>query len=76
MVRRCCMWLQKRARGGVEAAAREGQRRPGLQGHFYSRIPLWWAAANGHEAVVKLLLEKGTDLKSRKRPLFRPAEYK
>ena len=43
---------------------------------FYGRTPLWWAATNGHEAVVKPLLEKGTDLKSCKRPLFRPAEYK
>ncbi|KAN0079235.1 hypothetical protein V8E54_004449 [Elaphomyces granulatus] len=28
----------------------------------YNRTPLSWAAANGYEAVVKLLLENGADL--------------
>jgi ankyrin repeat protein len=28
----------------------------------YGRTPLLWAAANGHEAVVKLLVEKGAEL--------------
>ena len=28
----------------------------------YGRTPLSWAAEHGHEAVVKLLLEKGTEL--------------
>ena len=31
----------------------------------YGRTPLWWAAATGHEAVVKLLLEKGADHESK-----------
>jgi ankyrin repeat protein len=30
----------------------------------YDQTPLWWAAANGHEAVVKLLLEKGAELEA------------
>ena len=29
------------------------------------RKPLWWAVGNGHEAVVKLLLEKGADQESK-----------
>ena len=28
----------------------------------YGQTPLSWAAGNGHEAVVKLLLEKGSAL--------------
>jgi ankyrin repeat protein len=32
-----------------------------------SQTPLWWAAANGYEAVVKLLLEKGADVESKSR---------
>jgi ankyrin repeat protein len=31
----------------------------------YNRSPLSWAAEKGHEAVVKLLLEKGAELESR-----------
>ena len=29
---------------------------------IYDRSPLLWATENGHEAVVKLLLEKGAEL--------------
>jgi hypothetical protein len=31
----------------------------------YNQTPLSWAARNGHEAVVKLLLEKGAELESK-----------
>ena len=31
----------------------------------YGRTPLSWAAVNGHEAMVKLLLEKGAELESK-----------
>ncbi|KAL6406233.1 hypothetical protein AUP68_10402 [Ilyonectria robusta] len=30
-------------------------------GDSYGRTPLWWAVQNGHEMVVKLLLENGAD---------------
>jgi ankyrin repeat protein len=31
----------------------------------YSQTPLSWAAENGHEAVVKQLIEKGADMESK-----------
>jgi hypothetical protein len=31
----------------------------------YGQTPLSWAAGNGHEAVVKLLLEKGAELETK-----------
>ena len=33
----------------------------------YGRTPLSWAAEKGHEAVVKLLLEKAVDVDSKDR---------
>jgi ankyrin repeat protein len=46
----------------------------------YGRTPLSWAAEKGHEAVVKLLLEKGAKLGSKDRwtdttPLSLAAKY-
>ena len=31
----------------------------------YGQTPLSWAARDGHEAIVKLLLEKGADIKAK-----------
>jgi hypothetical protein len=33
----------------------------------YRRTPLWWASRNGHERVVKLLLEKAVNVEARDR---------
>ena len=66
MARRRSRGPRERARGGCEAAAREGGRR-GVQDLDYGRTPLSWAAEKGHEAVVKLLLEKGADVESKDR---------
>ena len=68
------MWTRENS----TAAAREGGRR-GVRDAKYGRTPLWWAAEKGHEAVVKLLLEKGADVESRyaeydRTPLSRAAE--
>ena len=51
---------RERARGGGEAAAGEGRVELDSKDN-YGQTPLSWAAENGHEAVVKLLLEKGAE---------------
>jgi ankyrin repeat protein len=45
---------------GVEKAERLllGSNSPDLK-DSYGRTPLLWAAGNGHEAIAKLLVEKG-----------------
>jgi ankyrin repeat protein len=53
---------QRRARGGGEAAKGANLR---YRDQKYSHTPLPLAAKNGHEAVVKLLLEKGAGRESR-----------
>ena len=34
---------------------------------YYGRTPLLWAARNGHEAIIKLLLEKATNVDTKDR---------
>jgi ankyrin repeat protein len=36
---------------------------------------LWWAAGNGHEAIVKLLLEKGAKLESKDKDGWTPLSW-
>jgi ankyrin repeat protein len=42
---------------GVIMALLKNRHNPDVK-DTYDRSPLWWAAKNGDEAVVKLLLEK------------------
>lgn len=35
------------------------------ENNLSSKIPLWWAAINGHQAVLKRLLEDGVDLEAK-----------
>ena len=49
----------------VEADSKDG----------YGQTPLSWAARRGHEAVVKLLVEKGVDLDSKDRHGRTPLSY-
>ncbi|KAM3077065.1 hypothetical protein ACMFMF_004980 [Clarireedia jacksonii] len=52
------MFGQTPLRKDIELEARDSQ---------YSRTPLSWAAIRGHEAVVKLLLERGAKLEAKDR---------
>jgi ankyrin repeat protein len=42
---------------------------------MYGRTPLSYAAGNGHEAVVKLLLEKGAELETKDLIYQTPLSY-
>jgi ankyrin repeat protein len=46
---------------GVIMALLKNRHNPDVK-DSWGRMPLRWAAENGHEAVVKLLLEKGAEL--------------
>jgi hypothetical protein len=52
----------ERVRCGDQAAPRQRARRPGLRTLNTVGRRCGGAAANGHEAVVKLLVEKGAEL--------------
>jgi ankyrin repeat protein len=64
-------------RRAILALFKNGQH-PDLKDTEYGRTPLSWATGRGHEAVVKLLLEKGVDMKFKDwcgwTPLWRAAE--
>ena len=49
---------------GVTMALLKNRHNPDVK-DTYGRAPLSWAAANGHEAVAKLLLEKGAELEAK-----------
>ena len=63
---------------GVVMALLKNRHNPDVK-DTYGRTPLWLAAEQGHEAVVKLLLEKGAELEAKDEggggtPLGRAAE--
>jgi Ankyrin repeats (3 copies)/Ankyrin repeats (many copies) len=63
---------------GVITALLKNRQYPDVK-DSWGRTPLWRAAENGHEVVVKLLLEKGAELESKdseygRTPLSRAAE--
>ena len=50
-----------------------------MESTTYGPKPLWWAAKNGHEEIVKLLLENGAKIDGKDEnlhstPLFQAAE--
>jgi len=47
---------------GAELKTKDDGEDDGEDDGVYGQTPLSWAARNGHEAVVKLLLRKGAEL--------------